>query len=353
MRAIRSFHRNAGAKATAAALTALAALAALLIAACAPASDARACVPDGQPLDFGFYAFFAPISSSAVEDAASPSFTQHAGYEADLLDALEAMDGAGLAFNRYPVKEWTGVWLLPSVGEFDIVGGGITPLQSRTLNADGDAVIAFTDGHLTFAHSLLARAEDAARLSSWNALTSDVKVGVLAGTTGEFRMLQLTGFVDGAGALAPGTRVVVPSGEIVSDGGGDFIVKPGAQSPALDGRRFLHPPSDDMPQVVYLGDELGEPELLAALADGAVDALARWEIGNRDAAARSNGAFAVSAIDSEIKLASFALPIDNPDLLACLNDKINYLTDDRAIGYPQWTADPDAFMRRARQWQPQ
>jgi hypothetical protein len=53
----------------------------------------------------------------------------HLGYEADLLTALEAMEGARLSFQRSPVAEWPGIWLLPATPDVDIAGGGITILE--------------------------------------------------------------------------------------------------------------------------------------------------------------------------------------------------------------------------------
>ena len=313
---------------------------------------ARACPTDNETLNFGFYAFFEPMSASADPNPDSPGFSQHVGYEADLLTALEAMDGAGLAFNRIPIAEWDGIWLLPSTDQFDLVGGGITILDTRTKNEDGDTLVAFTDGHVHFRQSLLTRAEDAARLSSYDDLSSDVKIGALSATTGEARMLQLTGLADADGVLVAGARVVTDDGEITADGSPDYFITAASETPSLDKRRFLHPPSDDLPTVVYLGDDLGEQELLDALADGTIDAIARGEIGNQDAAAASNGAFAVAALDAAAEFGGFSLPVADADLLACLNDKLNYLTGDRRIGYGDWVSDPEVFIRRARLWHP-
>ena len=41
---------------------------------------------------------------------------------------------------------------------------------------------------------------------------------------------------------------------------------------------------------------------------------------------------------------------DNTELLASLNESIDYLTDNRRIGYAEWRADPTVFMQRAAQW---
>lgn len=309
-----------------------------------------ACAGGDAPLQVAFYAFFAPVSYSASEDPGSPAFQQHLGYEADLLSALELMEDAGLSFARRPVSEWPGIWLLPATADVDIAGGGITILDSRTVDARGDTAVAFTSGHIAFRQSLLTRAEDAGRLSSYAQLTRDVRVGVLPGTTGEARLLQIVGFVDGAGVLRAGTRVETPGGEVVADGTAAFVITPAMASPVLAGRTRLHPPSDGMPQVLYLGRELGETELLDALRDGRIDAVARGEVGNGEAAHASGGAFAVAVLDSLAEYGGFVLDADERDLLACIDERIDWLTDDRRIGYAEWRADASVFERRAATW---
>ena len=51
------------------------------------------CTDGNRVLKVGFYAYFAPVSYSADPDPSSPGFNVHLGYEADLLTALEAMEG--------------------------------------------------------------------------------------------------------------------------------------------------------------------------------------------------------------------------------------------------------------------
>ena len=97
-----------------------------------------ACSGSPQTLNVGFYAYFAPVSYSAGENPDAADFNSHRGYEADLLTALETMDGVGLSFNRRAIAEWPGIWLLSAGDEFDIVGGGITILDSRTRNDAGN-----------------------------------------------------------------------------------------------------------------------------------------------------------------------------------------------------------------------
>ena len=310
-----------------------------------------ACSASPQTLNVGFYAYFAPVSHSAGESPDAADFNTHRGYEADLLTALEAMDGAGLPFNRRGIAEWPGIWLLSAGDEFDIVGGGITILDSRTHDDAGDMAVAFTNGHITFRQSLLVRTEDAARLATHDALTSDVRVGALVGTTGEARLLQLTGLADANGVLAAGTRVATAAGDVLADGSDDYTITAAAASSILQGRRHIYPPDGTMPQVVYLGDESGEVDLLGALRNGDIDAIARGAIGNTDAAQESDGAFAVTALDDAVEYGGFTVAADNTELLARLNERIDFLTDHRRIGYAEWRADATVFMQRAARWE--
>ena len=321
-----------------------------LVACSSDTAAPESCTHGERTLKVGFYAFFAPMSYAADQDPASPGFNTHLGYEADLLTALEAMDGAGLSFVRRGIAPWDDIWLQSATPEYDIVGGGITILDSRTRDSAGEPVVSFTSGHVKFRQSLLVRAEDAERLATHDVLTADVRVGALADTTGEHRLLELTGLVGADGVLLAGTRVETAAGVVTADGSASYAITAAAESPSLEGRVHLYPPSEDMPQVVYLGDELGESELIEALSAGRIDALARGEIGNRDAVRASGGAFAVTALDDDFELGGFTLAAEDADLRSCLDEKIDYLTDNRRIGYAEWSADPQVFMRRAESW---
>ena len=297
-------------------------------------------------LDVGFYAFFKPVSYSKDADPNSEDFNTHMGYEADLLTALESINGSGLTFKRHPIQPWDDIWLR-SVDEYDVVGGGITILDTRTRDASGNQVVQFTSGHIAFRQTLLVRNEDAERLNSYDALTSDVKVGALAGTTGEARLLQLVGLADADGVLAAGTHVVTPQGEVTADGSADYFINAAGEAASLADRTHLYPPSDSMPQVVYLGDIEGEQDLIDALADGRIDGLARGEIGNIDASTEHGNAFTVPIVDDKTEWGGFTLSVENADLASCIDGHINYLTDNRRIGYPEWKANPNVFLDRA------
>ena len=334
------------------------AAAALFSAACSssPSDSPSAACGDRQVLQVGFYAFFAPVSYSADPTPGTAGFDEHLGYEADLLTALEAMDGAGLSFARSGIADWSDIWLQATGPNYDLVGGGITILDSRTRNADGERVVTFTSGHIVFRQSLLVRAADAERFVSHSDLTSEDRVGVLRLTTGEFRLLELTGFVDAQGALVAGTRVETAEGEILADGTAAYTITPADASDHLAGRTRLVPPTADMPQVIYLngqeGQEASELDLLNALRAGTIDAIARGELGNRDASVASDGEFVVAALDEATEWGGFSLAVEDADLAACIDDKINYLTDSRRIGYGEWRANPAIFAERAQQWKP-
>lgn len=301
-------------------------------------------------LNVGFYAYFSPVSYSASADPTSEDFNIHLGYEADLLTALEAMEGAELPFVRHPIAVWTGIWLKSAEPEYDIIGGGITILDARTKDGTGNQVVTFTSGHIKFRQSLLVRTEDAQRLATHADLTSDVRVGVLSGTTGEARLLELTELVDANGVLAEGTRVETPLGTVVADGTTAFMITAANTTPNLAERSHLYPPSADMPQVIYLGQEVGVSELLNALAEGRIDAVARGEIGNLDVVQAAGDAFTVTALDKKFELGGFTLAVEDAALATYIDEKLNYLTDNRNIGYAEWVADPSVFMRRAQVW---
>lgn len=321
----------------------------------APAPVAPApirCAEDGRILEFGFFAFHEPISASGSADIRSEAFHEHLGYEADLLDALEAMDGAGLAFHRRGIGVWPGIWLLPATPEYHLVGGGITILEERTRDASGTPAVAFTSGHIVFRHSLLVRAADARRLAEYSDLTREVRVGVSAATTGESRFLRIVGLIDENGVLLAGTQVTTPAGTVVADGTATYRIAASGSSENLAGRSHLEPPSAGFPQVVFFGAESVQPEHLLALAHRRVDALAGDEIGNRVAEEASAGVFAVTALDTDVEPGGFSLDRGEEALLTCLDDKLNYLTDERTIGYAEWLENPSVFLERAAAWIP-
>ena len=312
--------------------------------------------PRDRTVELGFYAYFEPVSRSADPEPGTAGFDTQVGYEADLLNAVEAMDGVGLSFRRQGVGSWEGIWLRPATEDLDLASGGITILESRTMDAAGNTVVAFTDGHIDFRQSLLVRAADAARLPDHASLGAADIVGALPNTTGEARLLQLIGVADAAGGLARGTRVETPGGVVVVPADGALSITAAGASPELAHRVRLIPADPDGPQVLYMGDAdgapLGEAALLAALREGRVDAVARGAVGNAQIAAASQGELAVTAYDDRVESGGFAVAADDTDLLDRMNVAVSWLTDGGRIGFTDWLADPGVFMSRAAQWQP-
>ncbi|MCY4556515.1 MAG: transporter substrate-binding domain-containing protein [Chloroflexi bacterium] len=321
-----------------------------LIACASGVPPPEACADDDRELRLGFYAYFAPVSHSADGEEGSPGFDVHQGYEADLLTALEAMDGVRVSFSRRGIGSWDDIWLASVGPEFDVIGGGITVLGSRTRDAQGREAVVFTSGHIAFRQSLLVRAEDESRFTDYNDVTSDVQVGALAGTTGEARLLELTGLTNSNGALVAGAIIETPRGEVVADGASNYRITAAGASENLAGRRRIRPSADNMPEVVYFGNQLGETELLAALSDGRIDALARGEVGNREAEHASGDAFVVALLDDAVERGGFTFDVADAALAACLSDRIDFLTDEMTVGYADWLQDPSVFMRRAEIW---
>ena len=101
-----------------------------------------------------------------------------------------------------------------------------------------------------------------------------------------------------------------------------------------------------MPKVDYLGDETGESRLLESLRDGVIDALIRGEVGHLKAARALDGAIVVTALDDAVELGGFMLAVEDGKLPSCLDEKNNYPTDDRRIGFAEWVTDSEVFMRR-------
>ncbi len=308
------------------------------------------CAP-GKVLDFAFFTDFAPVSYG-VEDAGGPEGpVVHGGYEADLVDALEAMDGSGLRFRRIPVSEWTDIWLLPAAGVVDIAGGGISILQSRTRDDQGDTVVAFTSGHIQYRQSLLVREGDVQRYASFDHLSGGDRVGASRNTTNEQRLLELTGITGPNGELAAGTRVHTADGVVIADGTSDYAITAAGASGNIKTRTRIEPPLPTQPEVYY---EYRESTALDALAAGEINAVVSEAIGNTEAAAayRGGGVLAVSALDEAVELGGWTLRSGDTALLACLNAKIDYLTDSQRIGFSEWHEDNRVFMERALAWTP-
>ena len=241
--------------------------------------SAEACVTDGRPLRFGFFTDFPPVSFSESPDPGSPAFDAHRGYEADLLTALEHMAGANLAFDRKGIGTWPEIWLRPVGLEYDFVGGGITILDSRTRDADGMEQVAFTSGHISFRQSLLVRAEDAERYGSYAAL-ADARVAALAGTTGEHRLLALTGVANAGGSLAAGTAIHLADGTVLTaDGSADYRITAAGASRKLAQRVRIEGPPGTVKALLLLATDREQLQASRTRASGRGRPRGGWQPG--------------------------------------------------------------------------
>ena len=114
---------------------------------------------------------------------------------------------------RYP---FAGIWLKAADTGYDLVGGGVAPLDRRTRDGSGRQVVRFGVGHLEFRQSLLVRTGSA--IERHGDLTAGHTVGALRGTTGESRLLALTGITDAQGVIGAGARIELADGAEVTVG---------------------------------------------------------------------------------------------------------------------------------------
>ncbi len=306
-----------------------------------------ACPETERVVRFGFFTDFAPISYSADPDPASPYHNTHQGYEADLVTAIETMKGVNLSFEYSAIDQWDRIWLKSAQPEFDMIGGGITALESRTMDASGTTLIRFTAGHIRFHQSLLVRSEDKERLSSYRNLDDTKRIYAFRGTTTEAHLLKSTGLSTKDGRLAAGVRVVTPNGTVIANGGDDLFIAAHGASPILDNRMSLHSPSSStMPEVVY---DLGDTEPESALQAGRIDGIQSDEIENHLKAQNSDGALVISIVDGGSEIGAFSVAVSDTALAGCLNEAVEWLTDGRKIGYAEWVEDSTVFLKRAKQ----
>ena len=316
-------------------------------AACEAAREMLADLP-AMRVQYGFYTDFNPMSYSIASAVDQPM-----GYEPDLVAAVETFSKGKLSFDTLGIgNPFSGIWLKAAQESYDMVGGGITALPERTRDADGRQVIRFGVAHVSFRQSLLVRSESA--INRHADLTSEHRVGVLRGTTGEKRLLELTGIIDAEGFLRSGTKVQLAGGDVLIAGGPDsgaaLRIAAGTGSVAIATRVRLTPAGDDRPEVLYFNSD---SEQLTALLEGEVVALARGELGNR-VTARDTPGLRVTAIDTEgNEWGAFSYP-DTPAgnaLRRSMNAAITCLTAHGTIGFSQWFESGGAiFSERAEEW---
>ena len=313
----------------------------LVLQACSSDEPPSLCPGTPEVMRLGFYADYSPISALDDSDDASV----HVGYEADLLSAIERMDNTNLRFERVSVTEWTGIWLLPATDRYDIVGGGISILDSRVRDADGQIVVEFSRGHIDFRSSLLIREEDAARISAPTDLAPGDVVGLYRNTTSESWLLRELGITDSDGVLRAGTRVSLEAGIVEADGTDRYTIGPGRSSPELADRRAIT--ASDGPELRYLGDSAEAQVQL--LESGVITAIGDDTIAAQSIAQESGGSLTVVGLGSDVSRGGFVLATGD-ERLDCLNERIRWLTDDGEVEFAAWLSNEQIFTQRADQW---
>ena len=298
------------------------------------------------PIRYGFFTDFDPLSHAATQDPSDPAFDVALGYEPALIAAVGTLSDGRVRFAPRGIgNPFSGIWLRSADADFDLVGGGITALEQRRYDpqAPATARITFGVGHVRFRQSLLVRNDSAIR--HHDDLDRTTTVGALRGTTGESRLLQLAGITDQEGYVTAGTVIEVGGDAKLVTGERTHRITPAFVTPGLEARERLQAP--DGPRVIYLPSENAQVE---AVTSGRVDAVARGEVGNLIAAGASAGELRVTAIDAVItERGAFSYPNTEAGdrLRTAMDALLTCLTDDGAIGFPQWHADTQVFQERA------
>ena len=58
----------------------------------------------------------------------------------------------------------------------------------------------------------------------------------------------------------------------------------------------------------------------------------------------------MGVVDDKVEYGGFTLAVEDAELAACIDEKINYLTDGGRIGYGEWVKDASVFIHRAQMW---
>lgn len=234
------------------------------------------------------YAEFKPIS-----------YGNGLGYEADLLRAIAALWQVKIHFQ--PEKIYEGIWLSPSKpnSTCDVATGGITPADYRIKQG-----AVFSVANTFFQQSLLIRKKDyqSGRIVSYASFkNTDMKIGVVPGTTGEL---------------------------------------------------YAHERAKEsgLPLSVFIPYE-SESDLVPALIDGKIDAIARGEIGNDYQAAQDKHLITIARKNFDENF-TFSVNPANKALLTQLNEAIRTLTDNGNITYHEWKKNPNLFMERVKKLHP-
>jgi len=219
------------------------------------------------------------------------SYGNGQGFEADLLKAI-AQD-QHLKINFYPENIYDGIWKLPARAytKCDVAIGGFTPLNYRKKEGVG-----FSEPTSAFSQSLLVRKADylSGRITSYESFrNTDMKIGIVPGSSGE---------------IFAQTRVKEAK----------------------------------LPETVLVAYP-SEVELLAALRNKQIAAIARGEVGNDYQAARDKDLVTIAKRDFG-ETFCFALARSNPVLIKDINAEIAKITQHNKIKIADWEKNKNIFM---------
>jgi ABC-type amino acid transport substrate-binding protein len=218
------------------------------------------------------------------------------GYEADLLRAVAELWQVKIHF--FPERIYEGIWRLPSrqYTVCDVSAGGISPTLSRKQE-DTE----FSTMTTMFNQSLLIRKKDfdSGKITSYSSFkNTPMKIGIVPGTTGE---------------------------------------------------KYAHARANenDLPTSIFV-QYASEAELLPALLNHKIDAIARGEVGNEYQTSLDSGLITIAKKKCNEGFA-FAVDKFNKNLLAHLNKSIGDITKNGAITYDDWVKDHTVFSQRAKE----
>ncbi|HEX4045552.1 MAG TPA: transporter substrate-binding domain-containing protein [Gammaproteobacteria bacterium] len=218
------------------------------------------------------------------------SYGQGEGYEADMLRAIAKLWGVEIKF--YPENIYQGIWRSPSrtYTIADIAIGGLSPNEDRIKEGAHFSIIS-----TVFNQSLLVRKEDylSGRIIDYRSFKdTHMKIGVVPSTTGEHY------------AYVRAKEQKFPIETIVA--------------------------------------YTSEADLLPALLNGEIDAIARGEIGN-DYQATSNKNLVTIARRNFGEGFAFAIDSSNKLLIEKMNQAIRIVTDCGRITYAHWLKNKCVF----------
>jgi ABC-type amino acid transport substrate-binding protein len=218
------------------------------------------------------------------------------GYEADLLRAVAELWQVKVQF--FPERIYEGIWRLPSRSYTlcDVSAGGMTPTLSRLQ--EGTQFSAMTT---LFDQSLLVRKQDfvSGKIVAYRSFkNTNLKIGVVPGTTGEKYA-------------------------------------------------YARAKENGLPLTIFV-QYASESQLLPALLNHKIDAIARGEIGNKYQASLNQDLVTIAKKKCDEGFA-FAVDKNNPRLTSALNEAIREITNNGMITFDDWFKDHTVFSRRAKQ----